>query len=60
MGLAWMSGRILNAQLFNISASDARVFVGDGGGVLAVATLAAWRPARREARIDPIVALRTE
>ena len=59
-GIAWMSGRLLNAQLFNISASDPRVFVITALGVLGVGAMAAWVPARRAARIDPVVALRTE
>jgi predicted permease len=60
IGLAWTAGRVLDAQLFNISASDARVFVTTALGVFGVGTIAAWLSARRAARIDPVVALRTE
>jgi predicted permease len=60
MGLAWAGGRILNAQLFEITATDPRVLVGAAIGLLAVGAVAAWVPATRAARIDPVVALRAE
>ena len=60
LGLAWSSGRILNAQLFDITASEPRVLVGAVLGVLLVGAFAAWMPARRAARIDPVIALRAE
>lgn len=60
MGLAWAGGRALNAQLFDVTASDPRVLAGAACGMLLVGGLAAWLPARRAARIDPIMALRTE
>jgi predicted permease len=60
LGLAWASGRILNAQLFDITASEPRVLAGAVLGVLLVGAFAAWVPARRAARIDPIIALRAE
>jgi len=60
LGLAWASGRILSAQLFDISASEPRVLAGAVLGVLLVGAFAAWVPARRAARIDPVIALRDE
>jgi putative ABC transport system permease protein len=60
VGLAWASGRILNAQLFDVTASEPRVLVGAAFGLLIVAGVAAWLPARRAARIDPSIALRAE
>jgi ABC-type antimicrobial peptide transport system permease subunit len=60
MGLAWASGRILNAQLFDITASDPRVLAGAALGLLLVGGFSAWVPARRAARIDPVIALRAE
>jgi putative ABC transport system permease protein len=60
MGLAWAGGRILNAQLFDVTAGDPRVLAAAALAVLMVGTVAAWLPARRAARIDPIAALRSE
>lgn len=60
MGLAWASGRILRAQLFDVSATDPRVFAAAAAGMLLVGIVAAWLPARRAARIDPVTALRAE
>ena len=60
MGLTWAGGRILNAQLFDITARDPRVLAGAAVGMLLVGGCAAWLPARRAARIDPVIALRAE
>ena len=60
LALAWVGGRVLNAHLFDVTAHDPRVL---GGALLTLLTIggaAAWVPARRAARIDPVVALRTE
>jgi putative ABC transport system permease protein len=59
-GLAWWGGRLVSAQLFNVSATDPRVLTVAALGLLVVGVCAAWLPARRAARIDPVVALRTE
>ena len=60
MGLAWAGGRILNAQLFDVTASEPRVLAAAALGLLVIGGLAAWVPARRAARIDPVMALRAE
>jgi predicted permease len=60
MGLAWASSRILEAQLFNVTATDPRVLAWVALGVVAIGAVAAWVPARRAARVDPVVALRAE
>jgi putative ABC transport system permease protein len=60
IGLAWAGGRILNAQLFDVTAGDPRVLAAAALAVLLVGSVAAWLPARRAARIEPVVALRTE
>jgi hypothetical protein len=45
-------------QLFDVTASEPRVLVGAAFGLLIVAGVAAWLPARRAARIE--LALRAE
>jgi predicted permease len=57
---AWWLGRIVSNLLYGVQPGDL-VSMGIAVGVLAVAgTLAAWIPARRASRIDPIQALRYE
>jgi putative ABC transport system permease protein len=60
MGLAWAGGRLLNAQLFDVTAGEPRVLAAAALGLLMIGGLAAWVPARRAARIDPVMALRSE
>jgi len=52
--------RLLRTMLFGVSATDPVVFTGVSLFLLAVAALAGYIPARRAARVDPIVALRCE
>jgi putative ABC transport system permease protein len=62
LGLAaayWLT-RLLEALLFGVSATDASTFFGVAALLAAVAFLATWIPARRAARVDPLVALRYE
>jgi ABC-type lipoprotein release transport system permease subunit len=46
--------------LYDVGPSDPATLVAVSGVLLAVAALAAWVPARRAARIDPMEALRHE
>jgi ABC-type antimicrobial peptide transport system permease subunit len=52
--------RLLNSLLFGIGASDPLTFTAIVLLVSAVAFVAAWLPARRATRVDPIIALRAE
>ncbi|MGH7619916.1 MAG: ABC transporter permease [Gemmatimonadaceae bacterium] len=55
---AVFAARSLEALLFGVTTSDPRVYLGVGAGLGLVAVAAAWLPARRAARVDPLIALR--
>ena len=58
-GAYWLT-RLMEALLFGVSATDATTFVGVAALLGAVAFLATWIPARRAARVDPLIALRSD
>lgn len=57
---AFVATRLLNSLLFGVGAWDPITFVFIVLLISVVAFLAAWLPARRAARVDPVVALRAE
>ncbi len=57
---AFAATRLLNSLLFGVGAWDPITFASIVLIIAAVAFLAAWLPARRAARVDPVVALRAE
>jgi putative ABC transport system permease protein len=57
---AFFLTRMLRSQLFGVSPTDPLTYAGVALALGGVALLASWLPARRAARVDPIVALRNE
>jgi putative ABC transport system permease protein len=60
LALAYGVTRLMAGLLFGISPQDPTTFALVPAGLLAVALLASYLPARRAAQVDPMVALRAE
>ena len=60
LGAAFAATRVLETLLFRISPRDAVTFAVVPTFLVAVALLAAYVPARRATRLDPVIALRLE
>ncbi|MPY90343.1 MAG: FtsX-like permease family protein [Luteitalea sp.] len=58
--LALSASQVAQSLLFGLSATDAGTLLGAAGVMSALGLLAAYIPARRAARVDPVVALRAE
>jgi putative ABC transport system permease protein len=54
------STRLLESWLYGVKPLDAPTFAWSAAGMLAIAALASYLPARRAARIDPLVTLKAE
>ncbi|MGE4082308.1 MAG: ABC transporter permease [Vicinamibacterales bacterium] len=59
LALAAVLTRFMTAMLFGVSAADPRVFAVAAAVLTATAIAASYLPARRAARVDPMVSLRT-
>jgi putative ABC transport system permease protein len=57
---ALAAARIMKSLLYQVPATDPTTFAGIAAVLVMVAFLAAYLPARRAARVDPIIALRWE
>ena len=64
VALGWLlgmgAGRVLASVLVDLAPFDAVTFMAVPAGFIAAALLAAWLPARRATRINPLLALRSE
>ena len=60
VGAAWAATRLIQAQLFGIQATDGFTIAGAVLGILGVAAVSGYLPARRATGIDPVRALRWE
>jgi putative ABC transport system permease protein len=58
--MALAGARLIRGLLFEVSATDPLTFAAVATGLLAVALLASYIPARRATRVDPMTALRGE
>jgi len=57
---AFAASRVLGALLFRVEPFDLQILLGASLALTAVAAIAAYLPARRVARVDPVHALRCE
>jgi predicted permease len=55
---AWICARVLQALLYRVDATDPRSLAGGAVTLIVTGALAAWLPARRAARTDPMIVLR--
>ncbi len=60
LAIAFLLSRFLESLVYGITTTDTATFVGVPTLLVTVAVLAAYLPARRATRIDPMQALRTE
>jgi len=57
VGAYWLT-RLLSKLLFGVSATDPLTFVGVAALLTAIAAIASFVPARRAAKVDPLLAMR--
>jgi ABC-type antimicrobial peptide transport system permease subunit len=60
LGSAFGLTRLMESLLFQVGATDPATYMGVSGLLLATVLLSCWIPARRAAKVDPVVAFRAE
>jgi ABC-type antimicrobial peptide transport system permease subunit len=57
---AWAASRVIASMLYAVSPTDSVTYAAVAVGLAAVTLVACWVPARRSAKVDPMIALRAE
>ncbi|HLK65884.1 MAG TPA: ABC transporter permease [Bryobacteraceae bacterium] len=60
LALSWLLGRLIASMLYEVTGSDAMVFVASPVLLTAVSLLACYLPAQKASKVDPMTALRYE
>jgi putative ABC transport system permease protein len=60
LGGAYAVSRFMTSLLFEVRPTDPVTYAGVAGILAAATFLAAWLPAGKAAKVDPVIAFRTE